>query len=131
MASLVLFDGVCSLCDRFVQFVIARDPGGRFQFGTLQSAPGQRALALLGTQPPLPDSMVLVENGRRYTRSTAALRIARQLRFPWPAASVLLLVPRPLRDWVYDLVARHRYQWFGRRERCMIPTPDIQSRFID
>lgn len=131
MTSLVLFDGLCNLCNGFVQFVIARDPHARFRFGALQSASARRVLELHETPDPLPDSMVLVEDGKVYTQSTAALRIARHLTFPFPLAFALILVPRPLRDWVYAGVARHRFHWFGRRDRCMVPTPALRSRFID
>ena len=131
MASLVLFDGVCILCNGFVQFVIARDPAGRFRFGTLQSASARQVLGLHEALNPLPDTIVLVEDGRVFTRSTAALRIGRRLTFPWPLASVLLAVPRPLRDWIYGLVARHRYQWFGQRAHCMVPSAALRSRFIE
>jgi predicted DCC family thiol-disulfide oxidoreductase YuxK len=108
--------------------VIRRDPAGRFQFAALQSDAARRLL--LAAPQPLPDSLVLVENGRMFMRSTAALRVLRGLRFPWPLASVLLVVPRPLRDWVYDLVARNRYRWFGKRDACMVPTPELQARFL-
>ena len=131
MASLVLFDGVCNLCNGFVQFVVARDPGGRFQFGALQSASARRVLELHDTPAPLPDAIVLVDDGQLFTRSTAALRIARRLTFPWPLAYAFIAVPRPLRDGIYDLVARHRYRWFGKRDHCMVPTPALRSRFID
>jgi predicted DCC family thiol-disulfide oxidoreductase YuxK len=128
---LILFDGVCNLCNGFVQFVIARDPHARFQFGALQSASARRVLEAHETPHPLPDSIVLVEDGKVYTQSTAALRIARHLSFPFPLAFGLLVVPRPLRDWMYALVARHRFRWFGRRDHCMVPTPALRSRFID
>ena len=131
MASLVLFDGVCNLCNGFVLFVIARDPSSRFQFGTLQSASARRVLDLHDTLERLPDTIVLVDQGRVYTRSTAALRIAKQLTFPWPLAYGCVVIPRPLRDWVYGIVARNRYRWFGKRDHCMMPTPDIRARFID
>ena len=131
MASVVLFDGVCNLCNGFVQFVIARDPAGRFQFGALQSASARRLLEGHDAPDPLPDAIVLVEDGQIFTRSTAALRIARRLTFPWPLAGVFFAVPRPLRDWIYAIVARNRYRWFGRREQCMVPTPELRSRFID
>jgi predicted DCC family thiol-disulfide oxidoreductase YuxK len=131
MASLVLFDGACNLCNGFVQFVVARDPGGRFQFGALQSASARRVLELHDTPAPLPDAIVLVDDGQLFTRSTAALRIARRLTFPWPLAYAFIAVPRPLRDWIYDLIARHRYRWFGTRDHCMVPTPALRSRFID
>ena len=126
---MLLFDGVCTLCNGFVQFVIERDPAGRFQFAPLQSDAAARLLGV--APPPWPDSLVLLEDGRRFTRSTAALRVARGLRFPWPLAYVFVAVPRPVRDWVYDAVARNRYRWFGRRDVCMVPTPDLRSRFLN
>ena len=128
---LILFDGVCNLCNGFVRFVIARDPAGRFRFGALQSAAARRVLELQEMPHPLPDAVVLVEDGRVFTRSGAALRIARRLTFPWPIAAVFLAVPRPLRDWIYTHVARHRYRWFGRRDHCMVPSPEMRARFID
>src|SRR5215212_1318910 len=131
MASLVLFDGVCNLCNGFVQFVIARDPHGRFQFGPLQAAAARRLIHEHGGPDPLPDAIVLIEDGHLYTGSTAALRIARRLTFPWPLTAVFLMVPRPLRDWAYALFARRRYRWFGRRETCMVPTPALRARFIE
>ena len=130
MAAVVLFDGVCNLCNGFVQFAIARDPQARLRFGALQSAAGRALLAGFAAPDPLPDSIVLVEDGRLFTRSTAALRVARRLRFPWPIAYALAAVPRPLRDRIYDVVASRRYRWFGVRDRCMTPTPDLRSRFI-
>jgi predicted DCC family thiol-disulfide oxidoreductase YuxK len=131
MASLVLFDGVCNLCNGFVHFVIARDPRGRLQFAPLQSATARRLIERHGPLDPLPDAIVLVEGGRLYTRSTAALRIARHLTFPWPVTTVFLVVPRPLRDWAYALVSSRRYRWFGRRDTCMVPTPELRARFIE
>ena len=128
---LILFDGVCNLCNSFVRFVIERDPAARFQFAALQSEAARRVLQEHQLPTPLPDSILLVDNGRIFTRSTAALRIARRLTFPWPLTAALLMVPRPLRDWVYQLVARYRYRWFGRQDRCMVPTPALRSRFIE
>jgi predicted DCC family thiol-disulfide oxidoreductase YuxK len=127
----ILFDGVCNLCNGFVQFVIARDPAGRFRFGPLQSAAAQRLIATSQIGEHGPDSVVLVEDGRVWTRSTAALRVVRHLHRPWPIAYGFIVVPRPLRDWVYDTVARNRYRWFGRRDVCMVPTPDLRKRFLD
>ena len=126
-----MFDGVCNLCNGFVQFVIERDPSGRFQFAALQSDAARRVLAAHDAPNPLADSVVLIEEGRVYTGSTAALRIARGLRLPWPLAGVLLAIPRPLRDGIYGGVARRRYRWFGRREQCMVPTAATRSRFIE
>jgi predicted DCC family thiol-disulfide oxidoreductase YuxK len=126
----LLFDGICNLCNGMVAFVIARDPGARFRFGALQSDAARTLLSRVSAPQPLPDSIVLLEDGRIYTKSTAAIRIARGLRFPWPLVGVFLVVPRPVRDWVYDAVARNRYRWFGRRDVCMMPTADLQRRFI-
>ena len=127
----ILFDGVCNLCNGFVQFVIARDPSARFRFAALQSDAAARLLREARVRSPLPDSVVLVEDGRVYVRSEAALRIARGLRFPWPLFYGAVVIPRGIRDRVYDVVAAHRYRWFGRRETCMIPTPDLRRRFLD
>jgi len=129
-SSVILFDGVCNLCNGGVQFVVARDPSGRFHFAPLQSAAASRLIASSGVTS-LPDSIVLVEEGKVWTRSTAVLRIARRLKFPWPAAYAMIIVPRPLRDWIYNLVARNRYRWFGKREVCMVPTPALRARFLD
>src|SRR6266550_905019 len=127
-APVILFDGVCNLCNGFVRFVIARDPAARFRFAALQSDSARRLLARLDGLGGNPDSVVLVDRGRVYTRSSAALRIARGLPFPWSLARALIVVPRPLRDWVYDRVARHRYRWFGRKDVGMMPTPDSRAR---
>jgi predicted DCC family thiol-disulfide oxidoreductase YuxK len=126
----VFFDGVCNLCNGFVRFVIRRDPDGRFAFAPLQSAAAEARLGTRVVPGSLPDSVLLFEDGTLYQRSTAALRIMRGLRAPWPLLALLLLVPRPIRDWGYDRLARHRYRWFGRRETCMVPTPDLAKRFL-
>ena len=130
-APVILFDGVCNLCNGFVRFVIARDLAARFRFAALQSDSARRLLARLDGLGGIPDSVVLVDRGRVYTRSSAALRIARGLPFPWSLARALIVVPRPLRDWVYDRVARHRYRWFGRKDTCIVPTPDLRARFLE
>lgn len=128
--SVVLFDGVCNLCNAAVRFVIARDPSARFRFAALDS---QAARAVLGTAcapEALPDSIVLIDEQGVFTRSTAALRIARRLSFPWPLAYALILVPRAVRDRLYDWIASRRYGWFGRRESCLVPTAEIEARFL-
>jgi predicted DCC family thiol-disulfide oxidoreductase YuxK len=110
----VLFDGVCNLCNGSVQFIIAHDPAAHFRFAALQSEAARRLLSESGLNDQLPDSVALIECGRVFTRSTAALHIARRLCFPWPLLYALIVVPRTLRDVVYNLIARHRYGWFGK-----------------
>lgn len=129
--AVVLFDGECNLCNHSVQFILHRDPAGRFAFAALQSPVAHTLLQQAGQEPmQLPDSVILIENGRVYAQSTAALRIARHLRGWWPCAAVFLLVPAFLRDAIYDLIARNRYRWFGRREACLLPTAELQERFL-
>jgi predicted DCC family thiol-disulfide oxidoreductase YuxK len=128
--AVVLFDGVCNLCNGFVQFVIPRDPLGHVRFAALQSEAARRVMAEAGVAPGGADSIVLVEGQRAFVRSGAALRIARLLRFPWPLLYGLVVIPRPIRDWVYDIVARNRFRWFGRRDVCMMPGPETQDRFL-
>lgn len=127
---LVLFDGVCTFCNWAVLFIVDRDPKERFVFAPLQSDLGRRTLKEHACDPQI-DSVVLVEAGRTYTRSTAALRIARALRWPWPIFFYLfILVPRVLRDLAYRYFARHRYQWFGKSDQCRIPTPELRRRIL-
>ena len=129
--AVILFDDVCRLCSRSVRFIIARDPDARFRFAGLGSPTADRLLA--GGRNTLEgvDSVVLIEDGEVFIRSTAALRIARGLTAPWPLLYGLIVVPRPLRDLVYDLVARKRYRWFGRLETCLVPTEAERDRFLD
>lgn len=129
--SLVLYDGVCHLCNGFVHFILRRDAQKHFQFGYLQSAEGQRILGSLPTVPEGLDTVVLIENGKVSTRSTAALRIARRLDRGWPLCYGFIIVPRFLRDVVYNLVSKHRYRFFGRSEQCLLPSQDYKERFID
>jgi predicted DCC family thiol-disulfide oxidoreductase YuxK len=127
----ILFDGVCNLCNGLVQFVIARDPHAQFRFASLQSTAAAVLLQPLGGQAALPDSVVLVDGDRVYTQSTAALRVARRLGLPWSLAYAFAIVPESWRNVVYAWVARHRYHWFGKRDVCMIPTADLRARFLD
>ena len=127
----ILFDGVCNLCSGFVRFVVAREPHARFRVAARWSTAAQSLLRECGVTAPIPDTMVLVENGKVYFRSDAPLRIARGLTLPWPLASVFLVVPRFIRDTVYDFVAARRYRWFGRRQVCMVPTPELRGRFLE
>ncbi|SDJ92487.1 Predicted thiol-disulfide oxidoreductase YuxK, DCC family [Halovenus aranensis] len=126
----LLFDGVCNLCNWSVQFIIERDPEGVFSFAPLQSAAAGTLLARHGLDPDHLDSVVLVEEDRCYTGSTAALRAAAHLGGVYRLLWSLRFVPRQVRDRVYDFVAERRYDWFGRRDQCMVPGPDIEARFL-
>lgn len=129
---IVLFDGHCTLCSGVVDFLIRRDTRGRLRFAPLQSDAGQRLLRSHGIpMPDEPDTMVLIEGGRALVRSSAALATTRYLRFPWPLSQVCFVVPAILRDAVYKVVARNRYRWFGKSERCRVPTPELRARFLE
>lgn len=126
----ILFDGVCNFCDSSVNFIIKRDRNNRLLFAPLQSPAGRELAEQYGFKNDYLGSMVFVENGKAHTRSTAALRIATYLGGGWPLLKVLLLVPRFIRDAAYDLIARNRYRWFGKKDSCMVPSPSIRAKFI-
>ncbi|MEM6264593.1 MAG: DCC1-like thiol-disulfide oxidoreductase family protein [Bacteroidota bacterium] len=127
--SVILFDGVCNFCDAAVKFVIDRDPNGHFQFASLQSEKGKDLLKKYRLPSDL-STIVLVENEHVYTRSSAVLRIAGELNFPWTIGRWLLIIPKPLRDWAYGIFARNRYTWFGQQDSCSIPDLSVRQRFI-
>jgi predicted DCC family thiol-disulfide oxidoreductase YuxK len=131
--AIVLFDGVCNLCNGAVNFLIDRDPGHHLRFAALQSPAGAALLARHGLPAVAeePETILLIEGDRVHARSTAALRIARYLRFPFWLLAGLQIVPRPLRDLVYRFIARRRYRWFGRSAACRMPTPDLRARFLE
>ncbi len=128
---IILFDGVCNLCVGSVRFVIERDRGGRFRFASLQSEAGREIVERCNDARDVPDAMGLVEGGRISWKSEAALRIARGLKWPWNLFAVFLIVPRFVRDGVYDFIAARRYRWFGKRETCMVATDDVRKRFLE
>lgn len=130
-SALVLFYGVCNLCNRAVQWLLARDRRECSSFASLQSQAARQALDAAGVADVLLDSIVLVENGRVWTRSDGVLRTAAQLGLPWSLAGVARVLPRPLRDALYAWIARHRYAWFGKRDACLVPSPALRRRFID
>jgi predicted DCC family thiol-disulfide oxidoreductase YuxK len=127
--AIVIFDGLCHFCDRSVQFILARDRRAYFRFAPSQSETARTLLDRAGL-PEAPGTIVLIDADGSWLRSTATLRIARALGFPWSLFAVLLWLPRVVRDPVYALVARNRLRWFGRRDACRIPTPDEASRFL-
>lgn len=127
---IILFDGVCNLCNASVQWVLRRDRAGQFRFAALQSETGQRLLAAQGLEQVSFDTVVLVHGDHIFTRSDAALEVARRLGSPWSWLVILRWIPRRLRDAVYNWVARHRYRWFGRQEACLLPRPEWKERFV-
>ena len=125
----ILFDGVCNLCNASVNFVIDRDPAGLFYFSALQSDYAREKLESYQVGQDL-NTIILLEDGKIYDRSTAALRIARHLSGLWPLLYVGILIPKFLRNAVYRWVAKNRYRWFGQTEQCRVPTTDLQARFL-
>lgn len=128
--AVVLFDGVCNLCDKSVRFIFRHDPSGYFRFAPLQSETGQKLLAEAGASAPDLNSILLIEDGKVYDRSTAALRIARRLSAPFSALWMGMIVPKPLRDFVYKIIAKNRYKWFGQKESCEMPPQGLRERFL-
>ncbi|RZI70590.1 MAG: thiol-disulfide oxidoreductase DCC family protein [Pseudomonas sp.] len=129
MTGLVIFDGVCSFCERSVQFILRHETGPGLRFAPIQSNMGARMARDHGFDPDDARTFVLVEGGRAYVRSAAAIRVACHLRWPWRVLAAIWIVPRPLRDWAYDRIAANRYRWFGRKDSCMVPTPEQMRRF--
>lgn len=128
---ILFFDGDCSLCSAAVRFVAARDPKGTVRYASLQSGFATERLGALRMPGGALDTIVLLEGGVVRTKSTAVLRLCRHMSGFWPLLRILLVVPGPLRDAVYDWVARNRYRWFGKREACLLPTPEVRARFLD
>jgi len=127
----ILFDGVCNLCNKWVKFVLQRDSKRAFVFTSLQSGSAEKLLREFNLRPDHFDSVILIEQSGYYIKSTASLRILSNLGSMWPLLSIFILVPQGWRDKVYDYVATNRYRWFGKSEQCAIPGPDIRYRFLD
>ena len=128
--AVIFFDGYCNLCNGAVQFVIQRDPKNVFHFASLQSDCAQATLAPFDIKPQQEASFILLEGGRVYQRSTAALRVARKLSGLWPLLYGFIVIPRFIRDAVYNFIAKNRYKWFGKQESCWVPTPELQQKFL-
>lgn len=128
---IILFDGVCNLCNRSVNFIVDRDPEAQFLFAPLQSKIATDLLNELGEQEQTLNSIILIENGNIFRHSTAALRISKQLSSLWPLFYLFILLPKFLRDPIYIVIAKNRYKWFGKKSTCRLPTKELQSRFLD
>lgn len=130
MSAIVLFDGECNFCDSSVQFIIKRDSKGYFNFASLQSDVGQKLLIEYDVPADM-DSFMLLEDGKAYFKSSAALRICKHLYGGWKLLYALLILPVPIRNAFYDFIARNRYKWFGKKDdHCMLPSPDVRRRFL-
>ncbi|CAN5208932.1 thiol-disulfide oxidoreductase DCC family protein [soil metagenome] len=129
--SLILFDGVCNLCNGFVNFLIVRDKKNKFQFGSLQSAKVQSILTEHQHSSNDISTVILIENNTLHSHSTAVLKIVRGLGGAWPLLYVFIIIPKPIRDFLYKLVAKNRYRLFGKKDACMIPTPKLKARFVE
>ena len=128
---LVLFDGVCNLCNGSVKFLIKRDKKKKFRYASLQGNIGQKVLWESNLDPEKTDSIVFVAEGATFTKSTAVLRITKSLGGMWSILEVLLLIPAPIRNLVYDFIAKNRYKWYGKKEECMFPKPEWKELFVD
>ena len=128
---IILFDGVCNLCQGSVQFVLKHDTRRQFLFASLQSPVATELISTFQNTSAQTDSFVLIENGKMYTRSTAALRVCRRLNGGLPVLYGLIIIPAFIRDAVYDLVSGNRYKWFGKSKECWLPTPELSARFLD
>jgi predicted DCC family thiol-disulfide oxidoreductase YuxK len=130
MKAIILFDGICNFCNSSVQFIIKRDPTGYFKFASLQSDTGQQLLKRYRISKEI-DSLVVIEKQNVYIKSKAALQICRKLTGFWRLLSILRIFPPVFRDYLYDIVARNRYNWFGKSDSCMLPTAEMKKRFLD
>lgn len=131
MKKIILFDGVCNLCNSSITFVIKRDKKDMFRYAPLQSTIGQELAAKHNIDLGKVDSIILVTEDKAVAKSTAALRIAKHLSGGWPLMAAFLILPAFIRNIVYDFIARNRYKWFGKKDSCMIPTPELKSKFLD
>lgn len=129
MGQILLFDGECNFCDHSVQFIIKRDPAAIFTFASLQGDAGQQLLKQFQVPADI-NSFVLIDNGTVYYRSSAALRVCKHLKGIWKVGYLFLIIPRPIRDAFYKIIAKNRYKWFGKKSSCMLPSPDIRKRFL-
>ena len=128
--NILLFDGVCNLCNGLVRFIIKRDKKAEFKFASLQSAAAQQLMNDVGLSGLKMESVVLIQGDHYYLKSTAVLKMLRELGGAWSLSYVFIWIPRSVRDFIYDLIAKSRYKIFGKQDSCMIPTPEQEARFL-
>ncbi|WLR46094.1 thiol-disulfide oxidoreductase DCC family protein [Halobacillus litoralis] len=129
MERIILFDGECNFCNQSVQFIIKRDPEGRFKFASQQSEVGESFMRKYEV-PKEVDSLVLIEGSKAYLHSSAALRVCRNLKGIWKIGFAMVIIPKRIRDWSYNLLSKNRYKWFGKKEACQMPSPEVKKRFL-
>lgn len=129
--SIILFDGVCNLCNASVNFIIKHDKKAHFKFASLQSDAAKELLLQYNSKNINYDSIILIENASLYIKSTAALRISRNLNGSYKLLYAFIIIPTFIRDWVYNYIAKNRFKWYGKKDSCMIPTPELKNRFLD
>lgn len=125
----IFFDGVCNLCNSSVQFVIQHDQKDQFKFTALQGAYAKEMLPKFNADPEKLNTILLLEDDRLYTKSSAALRVTRKLNGLIPLLYAFIIIPKFMRDWVYDGIAKNRYKWWGKQESCWVPTPELKCKF--
>ena len=128
--TIILFDGVCNLCTWSVQFILQRDPHGFFKFASMQSEMGQKLMGEYGVPSEAMDTFVVIDGCKYLIRSDAAIEVAKHLAGYWSLLRMLSVIPKPIRDWSYVIIANNRYRWFGKQETCMLPSPEIMERFL-
>jgi predicted DCC family thiol-disulfide oxidoreductase YuxK len=126
----ILFDGVCNFCNGAINFVLKHDKKGVFRFAPLQSEAGQKLLRQYNLSTKDFDSFVLIDDGKVYKKSSASLQVMNKLPWYWKEVQIFRIIPTIFRDAIYDFIAKHRYKWFGKKDQCMVPTPEIRSRFL-
>jgi predicted DCC family thiol-disulfide oxidoreductase YuxK len=127
----ILFDGVCNFCNGAINFVLKQDRKSVFRFAPLQSEAGRRLLQQYNLPTEEFESFVLIDQGKVYKKSNAALRVMNKLPWYWKESQIFRVIPTIFRDAIYDFIARNRYKWFGKKDQCMVPTPEMRSRFLD
>lgn len=128
--NIILFDGVCNLCNRLFKFIYKRDKKYVFTFGSIQSKPAQILLKKYDVNVDL-DSFILIKNNKVYKKSSAIIHVGLSLKGFYLLSAIFFIIPKPIRDFIYDIVAKNRYKWFGKRDKCIIPTKDMKERFLN
>ena len=128
---IILFDGICNFCNAMVNFIIRQDKKNVFLFAALQSESGKKMLEQYKIDWKANDSFVVIENGKAFTKGNAAVKLYNKLPWYWKWTQIFWIVPKFIRDWVYNVIAKNRYRWFGRKEECMVPTAEMRNRFLE